>query len=93
MPKQPAIPGLCDAIRKMTTRRENLLAEMDAAIDTPVAFVGINRATLPESWAEGQPPADAVGDDAASVRAGRPDGREGPYDSQAMCRFADIGSG
>ena len=30
MPKQPAIPGLRDAMKKKVTRREQFLAEMDA---------------------------------------------------------------
>lgn len=30
MPKQPAIPGLRDAIKKTITRREQFLAEMEA---------------------------------------------------------------
>lgn len=32
MPKQPAIPGLRDAIKKKVTRREILLPEMDAVV-------------------------------------------------------------
>ena len=30
MPKQPAIPGLRDAMKKTVTRREQFLVEMDA---------------------------------------------------------------
>ena len=30
MPKQPALPGLRDAMKKKLTRREQFLAEMDA---------------------------------------------------------------
>jgi len=32
MPKQPVIPGLCDAMRKKVTRREQFLAERDAVV-------------------------------------------------------------
>ena len=32
MPKQPAFPGLRDAMKKKVTRRELLLAEMDAVV-------------------------------------------------------------
>ena len=32
MPKQPAIPGLRDALKKKVTRREQFLAEMDAVV-------------------------------------------------------------
>src|SRR6056297_3119415 len=32
MPKQPAIPGLRDAMKKKVTRREHFLAEMDAVV-------------------------------------------------------------
>ena len=32
MPKQPAFPGLCDAMKKEQTRRELFLAEMDAVV-------------------------------------------------------------
>lgn len=32
MPKQPAIPGLRDAMKKKVTRREQFLAEMDAVV-------------------------------------------------------------
>ena len=32
MPKQPAIPGLCDAMKKKVTRLEQFLAEMDAVV-------------------------------------------------------------
>ena len=31
-PKQPAIPGLRDAMKKKVTRRERFLAEMDAVV-------------------------------------------------------------
>ena len=32
MPKQPAIPGLRDVMKKKLTRREQFLAEMDAVV-------------------------------------------------------------
>ena len=32
MPKQPAIPGLRDAVKKKVTRREMFLMEMDAVV-------------------------------------------------------------
>ena len=32
MPKQPAIPGLRDALKKKVTRREQFLAEMEAVV-------------------------------------------------------------
>jgi len=32
MPKQPAVPGLRDAMKKKQTQRELFLAEMDAAV-------------------------------------------------------------
>ena len=32
MPKQPAFPGLCDAMKKTQTRRELFLSEMDAVV-------------------------------------------------------------
>jgi hypothetical protein len=37
MPKQPAIPGLRDAVKKKVTRREKFLSEMD----TVVPWVGL----------------------------------------------------
>ena len=32
MPKQPAIPGLREAMKKKLTRRERFLTEMDAVV-------------------------------------------------------------
>ena len=32
MPKQPAIPGLRDAMKKKMTRREQFMAEMEAVV-------------------------------------------------------------
>ena len=32
MPKQPAIPGLRDAMKKKVTRREQFLADIDAVV-------------------------------------------------------------
>jgi transposase, IS5 family len=32
MPKQPAFPGLCDAMKKKVMRREQFLAEMDVVV-------------------------------------------------------------
>ena len=32
MPKQPAMPGLRDAMKKKVTRREQFLAQMDAVV-------------------------------------------------------------
>ena len=32
MPKQPAFPGLRDAMKKKVTRREKFLGEMDAVV-------------------------------------------------------------
>lgn len=32
MPKQPAIPGLCGAMKKKVMRREQFLAEMEAVV-------------------------------------------------------------
>lgn len=32
MPKQPALPGLRDALKKKQTRRELFLSEMDAVM-------------------------------------------------------------
>ena len=32
MPKQPAIPGLSDAVKKKVTRRVTFLAEMDTVV-------------------------------------------------------------
>ena len=32
MPKQPAIPGLRDAMKRKVTRREQFLADMDAVV-------------------------------------------------------------
>jgi hypothetical protein len=32
MPKQPAFPGLLDAMKKKVTRREQFLAEMEAVV-------------------------------------------------------------
>ena len=32
MPKQPALPGLRDAMKKKVTRREQFLAEMDTVV-------------------------------------------------------------
>ena len=80
MPKQPAIPGLRDAMKKKVTRRAQFLAEMDAVVPWGAA-TSADRAALPEGWAEGRAAADAAGDNAAHlrpaelVRAERPDGR------------------
>ena len=32
MPKQPAMPGLRDAMKKKVTRREQFLAQLDAVV-------------------------------------------------------------
>ena len=39
MPKQPAIPGLRDAMKKKVTRREQFLAEMEAVWNDDIECV------------------------------------------------------
>ena len=63
MPKQPAFPGLGDAIKKKVTLREQFLGEMDQV----VPFAGADRAALSEYRAEGRPYPDAAGNDAPGL--------------------------
>ena len=95
MPKQPAFPGLRDAMKKKRTRREQFLAEMDAVVpwDRLLALVA---AHYPRTGPKGgRPPMPletmprvyflqnwyALSD---------PMAEETLYDSEAMRRFAGI---
>lgn len=56
MPKQPAIPGLRDAMKRKVTRREQFLAEMEAVVPGGrlLALIAPNSPTVgPKS---GRPP-------------------------------------
>jgi len=66
MPKQPAVPGLRDALKRRQTRREQFLAEMDVGGSVDAA-AGADRAALPQGRAEGRSAADAAGDDASGL--------------------------
>ena len=67
MPKQPAIPGLCDAMKKKVTRREQFLAEMDEVVPWGRLLALIAPHSLPEGWVEGRAASDAAGDNAAHL--------------------------
>ena len=61
MPKQPAFPGLRDAMKKQQTRRELFLSEMDAVVplDRLLALIVPH---YPQVRSEGRSAADAAGD-------------------------------
>jgi transposase, IS5 family len=97
MPKQPAIPGLRDAMKKKVTRREQFLAEMDAVVPW-TRLLALIDTSLSKGGAEGRTPPDAAGDDAAGLLASQnwyalsdPMAEETLYHrSEAMRRFAGI---
>src|SRR6056297_9591 len=95
MPKQPAIPGLRDAMKKKVTRREQFLAEMDAVVPW-VRLLSLIEPHYPKSGRKGgRPPMPletmlriyflqnwyALSD---------PMAEETLYDSEAMRRFAGV---
>ena len=95
MPKQPAIPGLRDAMKKKVTRREIFLLEMDAVVPW-VRLIGLIEPHYPKVGPKGgRPPMPlemmlriyflqswyALSD---------PMAEESLYDSEAMRRFAGI---
>jgi IS5 family transposase len=59
MPKQPAFPGLRDAMKKKQTRRGLFLAGMEAVVPLGSSS-GAERAALPQGGAEGRASADAA---------------------------------
>jgi hypothetical protein len=83
MPKQPAIPGLHDAMKKKVTRREQFLAEMDAVVPWGrlLALIVPHYPKVGPKGGRPPMPSDAAGDNAAHlfpaelVRPERPDGR------------------
>ena len=95
MPKQPAFPGLRDAMKKKRTRRELFLAEMDAVVpwDRLLALIGPH---YPKSGPKGDRPALPL---EVMLRVyflqnwyalSDPMAEETLYDSEAMRRFAGI---
>lgn len=63
MPKQLAIPGLRDAMKKNVTRREQFLAEMDAVVPWG-RLLGLIAPALPDGRTKGR---TAAGDGAAGL--------------------------
>ena len=55
MPKQPAFPGLCDAMKKKVTRREQFLAEMEAVVPWG-RLIGLIAPHYPKSGPKGGRP-------------------------------------
>lgn len=98
MPKQPAFPGLRDAMKKEanTARIVSSRDECGGALGSPD---GAGRDALPQGETKGWPSADASGNDVAGllpsdlVCAERPMAEETLYDSEAMRRFAGIEQG
>ena len=66
MPKQPAIPGLCDAMKKKVTRREMFLTEMDTVVPW-TRLLALIEPHYPKLGPKGGRPPDAAGDDAADL--------------------------
>jgi len=95
MPKQPAIPGLCDAMKKKVARREQFLAEMDAVVPWMLLLALIAQHDPKAGPRSGRPPMpletmlrfyflqnwNALSDTKAE---------ETLYDSEAMRRLAGI---
>ncbi len=66
MPKQPAFPGLRNAMKKKQTRREKFLAEKEEMVPW-TRLLALIEPHYPKARAEGRASADAAGDDAAGV--------------------------
>jgi IS5 family transposase len=95
MPKQPAIPGLRDAMKKKMTRREQFLAEMDAVVPWTrlLALIAphypkvVRRAGAHRCrWR----PCCGCTSFRTGMRLSDPMAEETLYDSEAMRRFAGI---
>jgi len=95
MPKQPAIPGLREAMKKKVTRREQFLAEMDAVVPW-VRLLALIEPHYPKAGPKGgRPPMPLE----TMLRVyflqnwyalSDPMAEETLYDSEAMRRFAGI---
>jgi len=95
MPKQPAIPGLRDAMKKKVTRREQFLAEMEAVVPW-TRLLGLIAPHYPKAGPKGgRPPMPLE----TMLRVyflqnwyalSDPMAEETLYDSEAMRRFAGI---
>ncbi|MBV0893589.1 IS5 family transposase [Paracoccus sp. Z118] len=95
MPKQPAIPGLRDAMKKKVTRREQFLTEMDAVVPWG-RLLGLIAPHYPKAGPKGgRPPMPLE----TMLRVhflqnwyalSDPMAEETLYDSEAMRRFAGI---
>ena len=95
MPKQPAIPGLRDALKKKVTRREQFLAEMDAVVPW-ARLLGLILPHYPKTGPKGgRPPMPLE----TMLRVyflqnwyalSDPMAEETLYDSESMRRFAGI---
>ncbi|WP_397544758.1 IS5 family transposase [Roseovarius salis] len=95
MPKQPAIPGLRDAMKKKVTRRERFLAEMDAVVPWDQLLALIEPHYPKAGPRGGRPPMPLE----TMLRVyflqnwyalSDPMAEETLYDSEAMRRFAGI---
>lgn len=95
MPKQPAIPGLRDAMKKKVTRREQFLAEMDAVVPW-TRLLALIAPHYPKVGPKGGRPPMPI---EAMLRVyflqnwyalSDPMAEETLYDSEAMRRFAGI---
>lgn len=98
MLKQPAIPGLRDAMKKKVTRREQVLAEMEAVVPWG-RLIGLIAPHYPKSGPKGGRPPMPL---ATMLRVyflqnwyalSDPMAEETLYDSEAMRRFAGIEPG
>jgi IS5 family transposase len=95
MPKQPAIPGLRDAVKKKVTRREKFLSEMDTVVPW-VGLLALIEPHYPKVGPKGgRPPMPLE----TMLRVyflqnwyalSDPMAEESLYDSEAMRRFAEI---
>jgi len=95
MPKQPAIPGLRDAMKKKVTRREQFLAEMEAVVPW-LRLLALIAPHYPKAGPKGgRPPMPLE----TMLRVyflqqwyalSDPMAEEALYDSEAMRRFAGI---
>ena len=95
MPKQPAIPGLRDAMKKKVTRRERFLAEMDAVVPWDQLLALLDPHYPKAGPRGGRPPMPLE----TMLRVyflqnwyalGDPMAEETLYDSEAMRRFAGV---
>jgi transposase, IS5 family len=95
MPKQPAFPGLRDAMKKKVTRREQFLAEMDAVVPWG-RFLRLIEPHYPKAGSKGGRPPMPLG---TMLRIyflqnwyalSDPMAEETLYDSEAMRRFVGI---